>query len=167
MDSAYHQPHQFPLVCWNDRFVTFRTVEGMDSWPDKADVSLLFGLFENRLLLVDIEHRGWSVPGGHIEQGESIEHALRRETWEEAGAHIQQLIPFGIFEFKNKPNAPVGSIVPCYIGDISSFEPLPLGSESRGVMLVPISQIQRFYYMWDPLIQAVFQALSDGYALSR
>jgi 8-oxo-dGTP diphosphatase len=38
---------------------------------------------EDKLLLVDLNHRGWDFPGGHIEPGESVEECLNWEALEE------------------------------------------------------------------------------------
>jgi 8-oxo-dGTP diphosphatase len=38
-----------------------------------------------RLLMTRVTDRGWDIPGGHIEPGESPEAALRREVIEETG----------------------------------------------------------------------------------
>jgi len=38
---------------------------------------------EDPLLLVDVNHRGWDFPGGHIEPGESPEDCFKREAQEE------------------------------------------------------------------------------------
>lgn len=167
MDSEHRQPDNFPLVCWNKALVTFRTAEQVDSWPDTAKIVLLFGLFEQRLLLVDIKYRGWSIPGGHIAPGESLEQTVSREVWEEAGATVQGLKQFGVYEFRKEQSSLVYSTIPCYTGEITHFEPIPLDMESRGIMLVPLGQVHRFYYTWDPLLEAVFQTLSDQDALSR
>ncbi|GAA4641905.1 NUDIX hydrolase [Gordonia humi] len=47
---------------------------------------------DGRVLLVqrghDPEKGHWSVPGGHVEDGESFAEAARREVWEETGLHV-------------------------------------------------------------------------------
>jgi 8-oxo-dGTP pyrophosphatase MutT (NUDIX family) len=46
------------------------------------------------VLLVRTHHRGWDVPGGQIENGESVEDGLLREILEESGvkARVCQLV---------------------------------------------------------------------------
>ena len=52
-------------------------------------------LYANKVLLVRSKRRGeWSIPGGFVEHGETIDVAVKREITEEAGvqAEIQGLI---------------------------------------------------------------------------
>ncbi|MGM0898053.1 MAG: NUDIX hydrolase [Bacillota bacterium] len=39
---------------------------------------------DGKLVLVQVKGRGFNVPGGHVEDGEGPEQALRREVYEEA-----------------------------------------------------------------------------------
>ena len=54
--------------------------------PEGAVATTATGLivYEDKLMLVQT-HRGWELPGGHIEEGETINEALMRELHEEAG----------------------------------------------------------------------------------
>jgi len=58
----------------------------------------------NKLLMINHDERGWDLPGGHIEPGESLEEALRREVLEEAGATLSEYKRF--FHVKTQLNGP-------------------------------------------------------------
>lgn len=47
-----------------------------------------FAFEGDRLLLTQLKSRGWDLPGGHIEEGETPEEAVRREVYEESGAAL-------------------------------------------------------------------------------
>ncbi len=51
-----------------------------------ASIVILDG---RKILWTHHKERGWDIPGGHVEQGESILEALHREVREEVGASIQ------------------------------------------------------------------------------
>jgi predicted NUDIX family NTP pyrophosphohydrolase len=40
-------------------------------------------------------HKPWSIPKGLPDEGESLEAAARRETWEETGVTAGELVPLG------------------------------------------------------------------------
>lgn len=42
----------------------------------------------------------YSFPGGHIEYGETLEQAARREIREETGLEVQEIVPYAPFPFK-------------------------------------------------------------------
>ncbi len=51
-------------------------------------VSCLVRNLRNQLLLVKHHQRGWELPQGRVEEGESLEAALHREVLEETGIRI-------------------------------------------------------------------------------
>ena len=57
-----------------------------NSLPDRRLITSVHGFCFDvaKLLLVDLETRGWDFPGGHIEAGESPEECFKREVMEEA-----------------------------------------------------------------------------------
>lgn len=44
---------------------------------------------DNKILLIYGPRRGWELPGGHVEEGESVHDALKREVKEETGIDIE------------------------------------------------------------------------------
>lgn len=107
-------------------------------------------------------HRGWEMLGGHLEPGENVEQALRREAIEEGGFHISHSRLFGyrkVIAQTPTINDPYGghyprvAYIPHYIATtdrlltdpsgeeivearIFSTEPLPGLEESQAIIAV-------------------------------
>jgi len=53
---------------------------------------------KNEILLIKGPRRGWEMPGGQVEEGESLKEAAIRETKEESGIDIEVLKFCGVFQ---------------------------------------------------------------------
>jgi 8-oxo-dGTP diphosphatase len=53
---------------------------------------------KNEMLLIKGPRRGWEMPGGQVEEGESLSQAAIRETKEESGIDIEIIKFCGIFQ---------------------------------------------------------------------
>lgn len=53
---------------------------------------------KSEILLLNGPKRGWEIPGGRVEEGESITSAVVRETKEETGVDIEIINFCGIFQ---------------------------------------------------------------------
>jgi ADP-ribose pyrophosphatase len=53
---------------------------------------------KNEILLIKGPRRGWEMPGGQVEEGESLAQAAIRETKEESGIDIELIKFCGIFQ---------------------------------------------------------------------
>ncbi|WP_135551958.1 NUDIX hydrolase [Paenibacillus cymbidii] len=53
---------------------------------------------QNELLLIKGPRRGWEMPGGQVEEGESLSQAAIRETKEESGIDIEIVAFCGMFQ---------------------------------------------------------------------
>lgn len=53
---------------------------------------------ENEVLLIKGPRRGWEMPGGQVEEGESLKAAAIRETKEECGLDIEVTKFCGVFQ---------------------------------------------------------------------
>jgi len=57
---------------------------------------------QQEILLIKGPKRGWEMPGGQVEEGESLKAAAIRETKEEAGIDIEVIKFCGIFQNVNR-----------------------------------------------------------------
>ncbi|WP_099158235.1 NUDIX hydrolase [Virgibacillus ndiopensis] len=53
---------------------------------------------QNEILLIKGPRRGWEMPGGQVEEGESLKDAAIRETMEESGIEIEVQKFCGVFQ---------------------------------------------------------------------
>ena len=56
---------------------------------------------QNEILLIKGPRRGWEMPGGQVEEGESLSDAAIRETKEESGIDIEIIKFCGIYQNVN------------------------------------------------------------------
>jgi 8-oxo-dGTP diphosphatase len=68
----------------------------------------------------------WEFPGGKIEDGESVEHALARELAEELGITVTESVPWVVFEF-DYPHA----YVRLYFRRVFSWDGVPAAVEGQ------------------------------------
>lgn len=68
-----------------------------EAMPEREIVSAVFLIgFVGDKVLAARNERGWDVPGGHLEKGESLLQGLRREVLEEAGATFEEALPLAV-----------------------------------------------------------------------
>ncbi|KGR77704.1 NUDIX hydrolase [Ureibacillus manganicus] len=56
----------------------------------------------NEILLIKGPRRGWEMPGGQVEEGESLSQAAIRETKEETGIEVEIIKFCGIYQNVNR-----------------------------------------------------------------
>lgn len=81
------------------------------------------------------ERNTWEIPGGHREQGESIEEAAMRELKEETGAVNANLRKIGIYAVTKERTTTYGAL---FLAEISELANLSQDSEIREVQLSDI-----------------------------
>lgn len=110
-----------------------------------------FCFYEGKLLLVNLEHRGWDFPGGHIEPGETPEQCLKREAMEEGYVEGKStFIGSIIVDHHENPNWDPSSPYPLvgyqlfYRMDITKLYPFDAKFESHGRIFVNPNELENY-----------------------
>ncbi len=82
-------------------FITYTDEHTILPRKELLSAVFLIAIEEDRILAIEND-RGWEIPGGHIEQGETHEEALIREVQEEAGASFSDAKLFSIIGSNNQ-----------------------------------------------------------------
>jgi 8-oxo-dGTP diphosphatase len=88
------------------------------------------------ILLVLNPERGWEIPGGQVEIGESLHQAVRREILEESGIHANIGPLAGIYSRLSSPQM----VLFMFLGGYESGEPTP-SAESLNTEWVPRDKV--------------------------
>ncbi|MBC8142960.1 MAG: NUDIX domain-containing protein [Armatimonadetes bacterium] len=150
-------PDVFPTVQWKNETATFVPCLSESEEPTGVarPAALVFPFYGDRVVLADIETRGWCIPSGHLEAGETAEDAVRRESVEEAGATLGKVAYLGYFVLTDRVTGVVRH-APTFIASVSSIGQIPDGTESRGATLANVEDVATLYFAWDALLAAVF-----------
>ena len=153
----------FPTVYWSDWDAEASFLPG-EQLPEESRgllwAVLAFVFYGDKIVLADIEGRGWTIPSGKIEPGEAIDAAVVREVFEETGAALsadrRRLI--GCYRLVTQSGEERGRVryCPVLITEALGFENLPPGSESQGILLCAIEDVADLYFFWDSLMASVF-----------
>jgi 8-oxo-dGTP diphosphatase len=98
---------------------------------------------EGKLLLLKqtYTHKGWGLPGGGVEPGETIHEAIKRECYEELGLHIIITAFTGLYYHKTY-NSQVG-IFRCELPDGANISLSSEHSEYKWFDISELSDIQK------------------------
>lgn len=87
---------------------------------------------ENFVMSYHSRRKGWELPAGHREKGETAEECAIRETFEETGAILCDLKRIGYYIIKNKDGE---HKIIIFVSNVEKFETKPYWSETGLVKL--------------------------------
>lgn len=121
--------------------------------PLRSFAVLVFPWQGERVLICDIEGRGWSIPSGRVEANETSYEAGLREAVEEGGAVLADMQYIGCYHISERREIRWAD---CYAARVVELTEIGVPEESRGRKLVTLDELPDCYHLWNPLTEAVF-----------
>jgi 8-oxo-dGTP diphosphatase len=127
-----------------------------------------FCFHENKLLLVNLNHRGWDFPGGHIESKETPEECFKREVMEEGYVSGEcRLLGYIIVDHsynpkwdENSPYPKIGYQV-FYRMDIKQLHNFDAEYEAAERTFINPIEVSDYYHDWHELYQEILNCASS------
>lgn len=122
--------------------------------PHRAFASLVFCWQGERVLLCNIEDRGWCIPSGRVEPFESSIDAARREAVEEAGALLSAIQYLGCYRISERQEVRWADV---FVAEVSGLCEIGCPEESKGRQLVEKHSLPGVYHLWTDLTSELFE----------
>lgn len=114
-----------------------------------------FCWIEGRIILALIKERGWCVPSGRIEVGETPLQAVAREAKEEGGIQQAEWHPFGWFEVNEEHRCRVSV---CYVGLDPDWDRTPTGDDVLETGSFELDGLDSIYYDWSAMVERAIRS---------
>ena len=94
----------FPIIYWGEDQSTEVQFQIASSHPPDESISacMVFAITDDGKIAISKPERGWGIPGGHREKGETAEECLRREAIEEVAIELGELELVGYWQTKKR-----------------------------------------------------------------
>lgn len=122
--------------------------------PLRAFAALVFPWRGQKVLICNIEDRGWCIPSGRVEPGETSIEAAAREAREEGGAFLEEILYIGCYRITEKSEVRWADVFAARVVDL---EPLSDEFESLGRKFADLEELPRTYHLWNHLTKRVFE----------
>ena len=132
--------------------------------PERELITSVHGFCfkDGKLLMVDLNDRGWDFPGGHIEAGETAEVCFKREAMEE-GYVTGDCVLLGSIEVNHHENPLWNeqSIYPqigyqvFYKMGITELHPFEAQYESNRRIFISSEDVSKYYNGWHEMYEEI------------
>jgi 8-oxo-dGTP diphosphatase len=149
IEDAAHWPSGAVRIVWHGPEGTELPVTGAHG----------FCFYEGQVLVCDISGRGLTIPGGHLNAGESAANCLTREASEEACVELANLKLLGFIEADHRANKefdgryPLRSVQAIYRADVSAVREFDSRHESVDRQFVATGELRSHHHEWNAVLE--------------
>jgi len=137
-----------------------------DLMPERELITSAHGIcfYQRKLLMVNLNDRGWDFPGGHIEVGETAEVCFKREAMEEGYVEGDCML-LGSMEVDHSENSLWENTSPYpkvgyqvfYRMDISKLHPFAAGYESSERIFIQPGDASQYHKGWHAMLEKIMR----------
>jgi ADP-ribose pyrophosphatase YjhB (NUDIX family) len=115
-----------------------------------------------KVLVCNVRGRGWSIPGGHLEAGETPHECLRREIREEACAEIEHAVLAGFLVADHSINSeyagpyPTRSALAMFAVTLGELKPYVPAKDTLARQLVELDALPTVHHQWDLVLDEAY-----------
>lgn len=156
-------------VNWGDAMVKL-TWKPENQCPQYNLITSVHGFcfYKNKLLLVNLSHRGWDIPGGHVDLNETPMEGFKREAMEEGYVEGKyQYLGYIVVDHNENPNWNDNSPYPkvgyqlFYRMDIEILHSFAGEHEASQRLFIPPGEVSDYYRDWHELNQEILNYASS------
>lgn len=154
---------------WGKHAVTLEWVKSQ-TLPKDMTISSAHGFcfYENGIFLVNIDTRGWDLPGGHMEVGETPEECFAREAVEEASIFgSSKLIGYTLVDnrediYRVPGKYPDIGVQAFFRMDVEKVVTFDNQFESSDRILVYPEEIPDYHAGWNVILEEILEAALEA-----
>ena len=121
-----------------------------------------FCFLGDEIIVCDVAGRGLSIPGGHVEAGESPRDCFIREVREEAAAELENVRLLGHIVTDHSVNPSYQGKYPCraaqamFVASITRLDEFAPSVDSTARRLVPFDALPSIHHQWHDVLEAAY-----------
>jgi 8-oxo-dGTP pyrophosphatase MutT (NUDIX family) len=161
----------FKTLYWGDDQSTEVVFEAINHLPPQELITacMVLAVHGKDRIVLSKPARGWGLPGGHREEGETAEECLLREAMEEAAMTLENLELIGRWSTKKRFHSPHNAKYPdqgyqlLYVANVKELNEFTPQLEITERTIVPIVELKDYHHDTDNFMPILNYVIEAGY----